>query len=94
MASGLQTPPAASAGPSSPNAAISVPVPQSSQQSLESLLEDIVGATDFATLNQHLESFDAPNVRDAILSSALPGGQDPLSILDFHNNTLGVLHIV
>lgn len=92
MASGLQTPPAASAGPSSPNALDSAPKPNS--QSLDSLLEDIVRATDLFTLNQHLESFEAPNIRDVILGSTLSSGQDPLSVLDFNNNTLGVLHIV
>ncbi|KAF8438901.1 hypothetical protein L210DRAFT_3403119 [Boletus edulis BED1] len=45
-------------------------------------------------LNQHLKTFAPKEVRDVVLASLLPDGQDPLGVLDIQANTLGILHIL
>ncbi|KAG5641555.1 hypothetical protein DXG03_004782 [Asterophora parasitica] len=68
--------------------------PQSAPESLDSILTQITTSTKPATLNQILRNALPKESRDTILASALGSGQDPLSVLDVRENTLGVLYIL
>jgi len=62
---------------------------------LENLITDITTSTS----NRNLLSILKTNAKrgesgDMILASSLPGGQDPLTILDAHANTLGYLFVL
>ncbi|KAF9220827.1 hypothetical protein BS17DRAFT_680653, partial [Gyrodon lividus] len=45
-------------------------------------------------LNQYLKNFSPKEVREVVLASLLPDGQDPLGVLDMQANTLGILYIL
>ncbi|KAF7302354.1 PCI domain-containing protein [Mycena chlorophos] len=62
--------------------------------SLDRILQEITTTTNVAALNQTLKNSLPKESRDTILSSALASGQDPLSILDARQNTLGALYIL
>jgi hypothetical protein len=61
---------------------------------LESVINDITTSTSPQLLLASLRSLVKRDVGDAILASVMPGGQDPLSVLDTHANTLGYLFIL
>jgi COP9 signalosome complex subunit 3 len=62
--------------------------------SLDRVLTEITSANNIPALNQALRTFATKDVRESILSRLLPGGQDPLTILDIQRDTLGVLFIL
>ena len=62
--------------------------------SLVNVITAITTAASPSYLNQQLKTFAPKEVRDVILASLLPDGQDPLSVLDIQANTLGILHIL
>lgn len=62
--------------------------------SLDRVLTEITSTSNIHTLNQALRSFAPKDVRESVLSSLLPGGQDPLNSLDIQRDTLGVLFIL
>ncbi|KAF7304915.1 PCI domain-containing protein [Mycena kentingensis (nom. inval.)] len=62
--------------------------------SLDRILNEITTNTNLNTLNNILKTSLPKESRDTILSSALASGQDPLAVLDVHQNTLGVLYIL
>jgi COP9 signalosome complex subunit 3 len=62
--------------------------------SLVNIITAITTAASPSYLNQQLKTFAPKEVRDVILASLLPDGQDPLSVLDIQANTLGILHIL
>lgn len=61
---------------------------------LERILSDITATTHIHALNQTLRGCAPKDVREPMLASMLPGGQDPLTVLDIQRNTLGVLYIL
>jgi len=61
--------------------------------SLINVITAITSADSPSQLNHQLKTFAPKEVRDVILASLLPDGQDPLSVLDIQANTLGILHI-
>jgi COP9 signalosome complex subunit 3 len=68
--------------------------PSDTSVSLDSIINQITMANNVAALNHTLRNAIPKESRDAILSSALAGGQDPLAVLDMRQNTLGVLYIM
>ena len=62
--------------------------------SLINVITAITTADSPSQLNHQLKTFAPKEVRDVILASLLPDGQDPLSVLDIQANTLGILHIL
>lgn len=82
---GLPTPPLGAPGPSQH---------QHVTPSLETLVLDITQSNSPSALNQRLKAFGVRETREPILASLLPGGQDPLSLLDVHRNTLGYLYLL
>jgi hypothetical protein len=63
-------------------------------QSLDGIVQQITTTTNFNTLLQTLRTALPKEARDVILASSLSSGQDPLSVLDVRENTLGVLYIL
>ena len=63
-------------------------------QSLDGIVQQITTTTNFNTLLQTLKTALPKEARDVILASSLSSGQDPLSVLDVRENTLGVLYIL
>ncbi|KAG6876430.1 hypothetical protein C0993_003191 [Termitomyces sp. T159_Od127] len=61
--------------------------------SLETIVKQITTSSNAAALLSALRSLPRDS-RDAILASTLEGGQDPLTVLDMRENTLGVLWIL
>ncbi|KAI9458451.1 hypothetical protein HD554DRAFT_2029634 [Boletus coccyginus] len=70
------------------------PTENSNNVSLVNVITAITTAVSPSHLNQQLKMFAPKEVRDVILASLLPDGQDPLSVLDIQANTLGILHIL
>jgi COP9 signalosome complex subunit 3 len=62
--------------------------------SLDHILHHIVTSNNPPALNHTIRSSLPKDVRDTILASALTTGQDPLSVLDVWENTLGMLYIM
>ncbi|KAJ7726352.1 hypothetical protein B0H16DRAFT_1592608 [Mycena metata] len=62
--------------------------------SLDRILNDITTTTNLASLNHTLKNGLPKESRETILSSPLASNQDPLTILDMRQNTLGVLYIM
>ncbi|KAF8838396.1 hypothetical protein BDN67DRAFT_971595 [Paxillus ammoniavirescens] len=84
---------------SDPNAQQSAPTqaPSSTNEgnvSLSNVISAITTAVLPSQLNQHLRNFAPKDVREVVLASLLPDGQDPLAVLDIQANTLGILYIV
>ncbi|KAH8115983.1 hypothetical protein DFH11DRAFT_1876551 [Phellopilus nigrolimitatus] len=66
----------------------------SSQVSLDSVLGEITTTQDDVQLNNVLRNYATKETREMIYASFLAGGQDPLSVLDVQNNTLGYLYLL
>ncbi|GBE87715.1 hypothetical protein SCP_1103920 [Sparassis crispa] len=62
--------------------------------SLDSLVNSIRTLENSASLNTILKSFAPKDVRDTILAGALAHGEDPLTVLDAPQHTLGILYIL
>ncbi|RDB18413.1 COP9 signalosome complex subunit 3 [Hypsizygus marmoreus] len=62
--------------------------------SLDGILNQITTSNNPNALNHTLRNALPKESRDTILASSLSGGQDPLSVLDMRENTLGVLYIL
>jgi COP9 signalosome complex subunit 3 len=62
--------------------------------SLDVVVVEITNVTNYAQLSHTLRTFAPNDVRDAILAGSLTNGQDPLTVLDFTQHTVGVLHIL
>ncbi|KAJ7842219.1 hypothetical protein B0H14DRAFT_2781256 [Mycena olivaceomarginata] len=62
--------------------------------SLDRILNEITTTSNLVTLNHTLKNGLPKESRETILSSPLASGQDPLTILDMRQNTLGVLYIL
>ncbi|KAF9078791.1 hypothetical protein BDP27DRAFT_1281595, partial [Rhodocollybia butyracea] len=64
-------------------------------QSIDGLVQQITASNNLEALAHTLRSpGSGKDVREFILASPLSSGQDPLSVLDLRNNTLGVLYIL
>lgn len=65
-------------------------------QSIDGLVQQITTSNNLEALAHTLRSpaASAKDVREFILASPLSSGQDPLTVLDLRNNTLGVLYIL
>ena len=68
--------------------------PSDSSGSLDSIIQQITTSNNIRTLDQTLRNSLPKEARETILASMLPGGQDPLAILDPRVNTLGFLYIL
>ncbi|KAJ6606780.1 hypothetical protein B0H10DRAFT_2033551 [Mycena sp. CBHHK59/15] len=62
--------------------------------SLDRILNEITTTNNLGALNHTLRNGLPKESREAILSSGLASGQDPLTVLDMRQNTLGVLYIM
>ncbi|KAJ7083343.1 hypothetical protein B0H15DRAFT_850641 [Mycena belliarum] len=62
--------------------------------SLDRILNEITTTNNLAALNHTLKNGLPKESRETILSSPLASGQDPLTVLDLRQNTLGVLYIL
>ncbi|KAF8215703.1 hypothetical protein K438DRAFT_1954409 [Mycena galopus ATCC 62051] len=62
--------------------------------SLDRILNEITTTNNLQALNLTLKNGLPKESRETILSSPLASGQDPLSVLDLRQNTLGVLYIM
>ncbi|KAJ7508411.1 hypothetical protein B0H11DRAFT_1964831 [Mycena galericulata] len=62
--------------------------------SLDRILGEITTTNNILALNHTLKNGLPKESRETILSSPLASGQDPLSVLDLRQNTLGVLYIM
>ncbi|KAG6876742.1 hypothetical protein C0992_011973 [Termitomyces sp. T32_za158] len=63
-------------------------------ESLDTILNQITTTNNAVALNNSLRNNIPKESRDTILASFLSGGQDPLTVLDMRENTLGVLWIL
>lgn len=72
------------------------PGPSQSGVSIDSLLADITsaGVSGSPELAHHLKNYGAKETRELIFASLLQSGQDPLTVLDVQNNTLGYLYLL
>jgi len=61
---------------------------------VEGLIQEIAGATSPSALNARLKDFKPKEAREQLLASILPSGEDPLSLLDPEQNTIGCLYIL
>jgi len=61
---------------------------------LESIVADITTSTSPSQLLNRLRAVVKREVGETILASVLPGGQDPLTVLDPQANTLGFLFLL
>ncbi|KAI6142682.1 hypothetical protein BKA82DRAFT_738486 [Pisolithus tinctorius] len=71
-----------------------MPVGIDNDISLMNVITLITTATSPPHLSQYLKNFAPKEVREVVLASMLPEGQDPLAILDIQANTLGNLYIL
>lgn len=62
--------------------------------SLDVVVVEITTANNYSQLSHTLRTFAPSEVRDAILSGPLTNGQDPLTVLDISQHTVGVLYIL
>jgi len=67
--------------------------PSDASVSLDSIINEITTANNASMLHM-LRNAIPKESRETILSSTLAGGQDPLTVLDMRQNTLGVLYIM
>jgi COP9 signalosome complex subunit 3 len=61
---------------------------------LDRVLLEITSSNSLGALNQTLRGFAPKDVRETLLASTLPNGQDPLGVLDIQRHTLGALYIL
>ncbi|OAX35853.1 hypothetical protein K503DRAFT_773077 [Rhizopogon vinicolor AM-OR11-026] len=93
--SGLPTPPPGHTTSNANPASSSTVAGQSSNDaSLASIVATITSTSNPFHLNQYLRNCASREIREALLSSILPGSQDPLNLLNARNNTLGMLYIL
>lgn len=83
-----QPQPSSSTAPASGSSSVTLAV------DLEAVVADITTTTSSQHLLTSLRSLIKRDVGETILASLMPGGQDPLSVLDTHVNTLGYLFIL
>lgn len=62
--------------------------------SLDVVVVEITNANNYAQLSHSLRTFAPNDVRDTILAGPLTNGQDPLTVLDVAQHTIGVLYIL
>lgn len=62
--------------------------------SLDRVLLEITSTNNLGALNQTLRGFAPKDVRESLLASSLPNGQDPLAVLEIERHTLGALYIL
>lgn len=62
--------------------------------SLDVVVVEIVNAKNYSQLSHSLRTFAPNDVRDTILAGPLTNGQDPLTVLDIAQHTIGVLYIL
>lgn len=62
--------------------------------SLDLVVVEVTNANSYAQLSNSLRTFAPNDVRDTILAGPLTNGQDPLTVLDVTQHTVGVLHIL
>ncbi|KAH8076002.1 hypothetical protein BXZ70DRAFT_963485 [Cristinia sonorae] len=75
-------------------AAGNVPPQNRHDVTLDQIVQEITTTDDAKVLNDKLRHLSPRESRDTILSGALTGGQDPLSVLDPERNTIGCLYIL
>lgn len=62
--------------------------------SLDVVVVEITNTNNYSQLSHSLRTFAPNDVRDTILAGPLSNGQDPLTVLDIAQHTIGVLHIL
>jgi COP9 signalosome complex subunit 3 len=62
--------------------------------SLDVVVVEITNANNYSQLSHLLRTFAPNDVRDTILAGPLTNGQDPLTVLDIAQHTIGVLYIL
>jgi COP9 signalosome complex subunit 3 len=62
--------------------------------SLDVVVVEITNANNYSQLSHSLRTFAPNDVRDTILAGPLTNGQDPFTVLDIAQHTVGVLHIL
>lgn len=62
--------------------------------SLDVVIVEITNANNYSQLSHSLRTFAPNDVRDTILAGSLTNGQDPLTVLDIAQHTIGVLYIL
>lgn len=62
--------------------------------SLDVVVMEITNVNNYPQLSHSLRAFAPNDVRDAILSGPLTSGQDPLTVLEIAQHTVGILHIL
>lgn len=62
--------------------------------SLDVVVVEITNANNYSQLSHSLRTFAPNDVRDTILAGSLSNGQDPLTVLDMTQHTIGVLYIL
>ncbi|KAJ8583470.1 hypothetical protein M405DRAFT_937200 [Rhizopogon salebrosus TDB-379] len=92
--SGLPTPPPTTSNTNPTQSSSTIAGQSVSDVSLGSIVATITSASNPFHLNQYLRSCASREVREALLSSILPGSQDPLNLLNARNHTLGILYIL
>ncbi|KAG1730357.1 hypothetical protein EDD22DRAFT_1014793, partial [Suillus occidentalis] len=93
--SGLPTPPPSTPTTNPAQSSSSAPSQSASDVSLASIVATITSATSSPShLNQYLRNCASKDVREVLLASILPGSQDPLTLLNARDHTLGMLYIL
>lgn len=62
--------------------------------SLDVVVVEITNSNNYSQLSHSLRTFAPNEVRDNILAGPLTNGQDPLTVLDIAQHTIGVLYIL
>jgi COP9 signalosome complex subunit 3 len=62
--------------------------------SIDNVVDQITNSNNISALNHGIRHALPKEIRETVLASALSSGQDPLSVLDVRENTLGVLYIM
>ena len=62
--------------------------------SLDVVVVEITNTSNYPQLSHTLRTFAPTDVRDTILAGPLTNGQDPLTVLDAVQHTIGVFYIL
>lgn len=62
--------------------------------SLDIVVVEITNTNNYSQLSHTLRTFAPNDVRDTLLAGPLTNGQDPLTVLDIVQHTIGVLYIL
>jgi len=62
--------------------------------SLDVVVVEITNTNNYSQLSHTLRTFAPNDVRDALLAGPLTNGQDPLTVLDIVQHTIGVFYIL